>query len=356
MSLPSWLRLYLPLALAIGLAFYAWATAQNRRVLVQIETEQGLRLAAADSLLQQSVGDAAADLRVLAGSGEIARLRAEDNGGQRAELARLFSTLAAEKPLYGKIRLLDGDGMEAVRVDTGNGRVHVVADAELQSKTGRDFFEKALELPNGQQYISALDLNVEQGRVEEPHRPMLRYSMPLRDDNGHTRVLAINYEAGPLLLQLGEMLALEGAEGMLLDSAGYWLYHPDASRRWGMQLPPGRSFSRSFASVWNSMQRNGQTISNADGLFVFRRVLPLRDGRGLSGDTATSGWWLLMRVLPEGLAARQQAQFGPAFWIVQLITDDPDAARCPGCRELPTSAKEWATNWPASTPSRTPPT
>lgn len=320
MSLPSWLRLYLPLALAIGLGFYAWAAAQNRQVLAQIEAEQGLRLIAAQNLLQQSIVDAAADLRVLAGSEEIARLLAEDGAPQRAALAKLFATLAAEKPLYSKIRLLDAGGMETVRVQIDNGRVHNVEAAALQDKTGRDFLEKALELPDGQEYVSALDLNVEQGVIEEPYRPMLRYSMPLRDASGHARVVVINYEASALLQQLGSMLALDGAEGMLLDSAGYWLYHPDESRRWGAQLPPNRSFSRSFPAVWNAMQRNGQPQLNADGLFVFRRMLPLRDRKGLTGETATAGWWLLLRILPEGLEARQQATFGPAFWIVQLIT------------------------------------
>jgi hypothetical protein len=27
--------------------------------------------------------------------------------------------------------------------------------------------------------------------------------------------------------------------------------------------------------------------------------------------------------------------------IVQLVTDDPDAARCPGCQVVSTSGKDW---------------
>lgn len=36
--------------------------------------------------------------------------------------------------------------------------------------------------------------------------------------------------------------------------------------------------------------------------------------------------------------------------IVQLVTDDLDAARCPDCRELSTSAKEWALTRPKDLP------
>ena len=32
--------------------------------------------------------------------------------------------------------------------------------------------------------------------------------------------------------------------------------------------------------------------------------------------------------------------------VVQLVTDDPEAARCPACRELSTSGKEWVLTRP----------
>jgi transposase len=36
--------------------------------------------------------------------------------------------------------------------------------------------------------------------------------------------------------------------------------------------------------------------------------------------------------------------------IVQLATDDPDAARCPVCREVSTSGKDWVLTRPKDLP------
>ena len=41
---------------------------------------------------------------------------------------------------------------------------------------------------------------------------------------------------------------------------------------------------------------------------------------------------------------------GPGVKIVQLVTDDPDAARCPGCRAVSTSGKDWVLTRPRDLP------
>ena len=42
-----------------------------------------------------------------------------------------------------------------------------------------------------------------------------------------------------------------------------------------------------------------------------------------------------------GLAVERVALTGLGVRIVQLVTDDPDAARCPACRVVSTSGKDW---------------
>ena len=44
----------------------------------------------------------------------------------------------------------------------------------------------------------------------------------------------------------------------------------------------------------------------------------------------------------EGLAVERVVLTGLGVKIVQLVTDDPDAARCPGCRVLSSSGKDWS--------------
>src|SRR5512132_3928492 len=52
----------------------------------------------------------------------------------------------------------------------------------------------------------------------------------------------------------------------------------------------------------------------------------------------------------EGLAVERVVLTGPGVKIVQLVTDDPEAARCPACRMVSTSGKDWVLTRPRDLP------
>jgi transposase len=52
----------------------------------------------------------------------------------------------------------------------------------------------------------------------------------------------------------------------------------------------------------------------------------------------------------DGLAVERVALTALGVRIVQLVTDDPDAARCPGCRVVSTSGKDWVLTRPHDLP------
>jgi hypothetical protein len=51
-----------------------------------------------------------------------------------------------------------------------------------------------------------------------------------------------------------------------------------------------------------------------------------------------------------GLAVERVVLTALGVRIVQLVTDDPDAARCPGCRMVSTSGKDWVLTRPHDLP------
>jgi hypothetical protein len=54
----------------------------------------------------------------------------------------------------------------------------------------------------------------------------------------------------------------------------------------------------------------------------------------------------LVSVGLAGLAVEHVVLTAVGLKIVQLVTDDPDAARCPGCRVVSTSGKDWVLTRP----------
>ena len=106
----------------------------------------------------------------------------------RSQLASRFAAELAAKPNYDQFRVIgiaDG-GREIVRVDRSrlDGTVRIVPDAELQAKGDRGYFQQAIRLPDGEIYISPVELNQENGIIETPHVPMLRAATPIYAPDG----------------------------------------------------------------------------------------------------------------------------------------------------------------------------
>ncbi len=143
-----------------------------------------------------------------------------------------FKTFSQTRQIYDQIRFLDTTGQEIARVNSKNGLSTIVDASNLQNKSGRYYFDDTIILPSGDLMISPLDLNVEDGEIESPHKPMLRYGTPVVF-NGETKgIIVTNVLAQNFL----DLLIDDKLPTYLLDGDGYYLYHPDEEKRWGRDL------------------------------------------------------------------------------------------------------------------------
>lgn len=151
----------------------------------------------------------------------------------RAELMHDMLIFSASRPNYYQIRYLTESGEEYIRIDSDGLVSRIVPVARLQDKADRYYFREGMNLPPSGVSVSALDLNREEGVVEDPPVPVIRYGTPIFDDEGSRRgLMAINVFAERFL----SMLA--GDEGddsslMMVDQDGYYLAQPDSNKQWG---------------------------------------------------------------------------------------------------------------------------
>jgi signal transduction histidine kinase len=140
------------------------------------------------------------DLRLLS---RLESLRAARPG--EMEAARNdFESFARTRPDYSQIRFLDVQGRELIRFDrTAEG---VVGAPVLQDKSDRYYFREMSRLESDRTYVSALDWNIEFGRVQEPRHPTLRFGI-----RGAGGFVILNADARAILRGLREAaLALQG--------------------------------------------------------------------------------------------------------------------------------------------------
>jgi len=157
---------------------------------------------------------------------------------------------------YHKVRWIDRDGHERLRIDQDAGTIARTPEDRLQDKAGRPFFDSGAALVPGQVHLSPLDLNVENGRIERPLRPTLRASSPFRRPDGGIGVAVVNFHGDVLLQRLQAQARHAGFELYLVHPDGYWLLGPEADDAWGWQLDrPERTVGRVDAGLWQAMQR-----------------------------------------------------------------------------------------------------
>ncbi|WP_428560335.1 MAG: response regulator [Solidesulfovibrio sp. DCME] len=192
------------------------------------------------------------------------------------EVKESYLLFSQNNQQYDQLRLLDKTGQEILRINALNGRSWAVPGNELQMKGDRYYFKHSINLPPGEIYTSPLDLNVEFGKLEEPHKPMLRIAAPLRNAAGQMEgVLVLNYLGDVLLKKLNNRLEFAGQSVMVLNQEGYWL-HGGGDADWAFMFPDraGQTFAASHPDLWRAINASpsGQVMGE-DGLYTFATIL-----------------------------------------------------------------------------------
>ncbi len=93
---------------------------------------------------------------------------------------------------YFQSRFIDVSGKETMRAERIKDSVLLFKSDEFQYKGGRYYFKEAIQLPKGEVFVSNMDLNEENGKIEEPYRPTVRFFSPVFGPDGKIGVIGLN--------------------------------------------------------------------------------------------------------------------------------------------------------------------
>ena len=184
--------------------------------------------------------------------------------------------------------------MERVRVDYVQNQPFVVPGERLQNKAQRYYFTGTMQLAPGEIFVSPLDLNVEQDRVETPIKPTLRLAMPVQDAAGQARGIVIaNYFGRYLLDRFSEVT--EAGDSVdrvnLLNRDGYWLKAPQSADEWGFMFGRKEHFGTRFPGGLDADCRGrARTVRGCPRLVVVQDRAPAGCGHGFRHRVAAAGF------------------------------------------------------------------
>lgn len=137
----------------------------------------------------------------------------------RNEVKEILYIFAKNHKYYYQLRIIDFLGYEIVRVDNKrDGTTVIVPDSDLQDKKHRYYFQEAMKLDRDQMYVSPIDLNIEQGKIEIPYTPVIRLATSLFDSKGEKKgILILDIYFSRVLELLPENMFIQTEEGNLIS-------------------------------------------------------------------------------------------------------------------------------------------
>ncbi len=321
------MALFLPLCLIVGgiLAVIYHAELRTDEALIRQQQRQDVNTAR--RLIISDLRAVAADAVLLSQQSDMQTFLNRDDLHTRHELERDYLTFCTTKRSYDKIRFVEPDGQERLRVEYRDGNPAVVPSSRLQNVSDRHFFEHGMRASPGQIYFGKFDLaRDEDGKPVEPYRPVLRCTIAVADPDQPGDVcglLVLSYLAGVMLQQM------EPEQQLLLNEQGHVLHGGKPEHRYGFVMENAGSFARRRPLAWTRIlqEREGQVVIPEEGMFTFSRIVP-RDIIGRNGaipaptDATASEdafWQVVSHVPPARLYAATRGLRAGLTWFFAVL-------------------------------------
>ena len=153
----------------------------------------------------------------------------------------------------------------------------VVARDQLQVKADRYYYQQSLSLSDGEVLLTPFDLNIENGQIENPRRPVVRMITPLHDRHQEKRgLLVLNYQGKRVLDKMSEVARNTRGTPILANWRGGYILPPEHSEAWGWMLGNQDAVHVDYPAEWDAITAapSGQ-MATENGVFTFRWLDPL---------------------------------------------------------------------------------
>ncbi len=208
-------------------------------------------------------------------------------------LSLQWISFMVSKKKYDQIRIINAQGMEILRINYNSGAPSITPEKQLQDKSSRYYFIESIKLEAGKIYISPLDLNKEQGKIERPLKAMIRYAIPFNTKEGNKGgVIIFNYQANTLIKEIKAINKQYLSTINWLNSDGYYFVNKDINKEWGFMYNKKIVFKNENKNLWAFINNNDTlSASYSNNYYSFNKIYPYH-------DINDSYEWILVSHLP----------------------------------------------------------
>jgi diguanylate cyclase len=284
---------------AIELAIYATL---GSMIDDEMDTTQWMEMKSMSERLRSQLARQKSDFLIVGMSEAVAGCLAFRTAENCRPAISLMRTAMKVDGNIDHMRAIDTSGKEIARVNRNfANRLEVVAAQDLQFKKRRMYVKEALKTGEQQIYISRIDLNIENGQIELPHKPVIRFGKAIRSDRGKLLgCFMANYRAENLVGQLSATVLHNRDRWYLVNENGYYLYSDQIGKNFSFMWPKRRhiGFFRDYPSVWKQFGKDSsRPVTTSAGKFYLSTI----SGTEATIEASVPRKWILVMHVPPAV-------------------------------------------------------
>lgn len=232
----------------------------------------------------------------------------------KESLEKDYYSLSNLRDSYLQLRFLDQSGQEVIRINHDKESFKIIPDEQLQDKSQTNYFLETIKNAKNEFYVSELNLNKERGKIEIPYKPVIRYALPVYNENQEVKGIVIaNISANIIFDNIKKHEEDTHSEMYLLDNEGYFLYAPDENLRWGRDLQNNEKLGKYFNTDFVRRVLNPivEVIKEDDIFFIHATIFPLEEDK--------TNYWIVLQKIPEATILTKLSRLENTFIFVGII-------------------------------------
>lgn len=264
-----------------------------QREINAIKSQQDEKLVTINNEITREVSSIEKLTKILA-QGPILKKDALDSASSlyalRPNINDYLSNFAVATNNISQIRWIDSQGQERFRVDINDNQSTIVQQRHLQNKKNRYYFIQGMQVAAPDTYTSAIDLNVERGKIVKPHQPTIRVTYRTnREKYLIDGLLVVNFNLNYLFSDI-QQYNQKTSQVSLLNQSGFWLLHKDPALEWGfMYNNSNNTLASQSPELWSTIVQSeidSNSVLMDDTLYTYRlSLLSLLENKSTSNES-----------------------------------------------------------------------
>jgi len=308
----------IPISLLLLASYWAYS-AESHHDHQLLKQQQQHNLTLLENHFNHELKSVITDLKFLSKQNELNNLLKQQVEA-KTNLAHEFQSFSQFKRKYDQIRFINLAGQEQVRVNLNQDHAIVIPEPQLQDKSDRYYFTETLSLAKEQVFLSAFDLNIENGTIEIPIKPVIRLATPIfNTDKQVSGIVILNYLGQYLLTPLADS-ADSPSHNFLINQQGFWLKGVKPAEEWGHMYPDRQSktMDKHFPNAWKQIQTGTSGQFHTDsGFFSYTTIYPLSSSPLLAKNPSLV--WKLVSYIPQQVFTAHTSRLRQRFIIFDIV-------------------------------------